>query len=422
MKQFLIFLFTILISIPSLESFEISEVSYSKFLDTDEEEKLKALWISYQTKQYNLLKSSLLNMPKATNEEEVKMILRILDLLDEDLESIFPNWYQILDQYINIKRPKENLLQCIHLIKKFKERNLTPALIRLLKYPDFEVRWETIQVLKTIQNDLVYALLFNYLTSKEEILNIYALELSMLLPNQRLLPIIREFLQHPNKIVRIYAYYSLSEFESESFTIIKNLNSEKDESILIAIIDIIGTKKWNTYYHLIHQYITSDNKKIRKASILAAKKAMHPSFANSISRQLLTEKDSEILQEGILALSELRQGDPHHCLVFLLNNENQKIKFLSLKAIQNLKLENQLENLVPFLISEKNQEIHLEITYTIASLINAKNYKALLNSLFSIKEFLSKEEQYLLYSALKNYISESEIFSIKSNLNIVENL
>ncbi len=419
MKQFFIFLFSFLNLVQFLYPVNIQEVSISKKQD---KERVISLWINYQTKQYHLLKPSFSNLPFTKSEEEAKMILRIFDLLEEDLESIFPNWYVVLDQYLNIKRSKENLLLGIHLIKKFKESYLIPALIRLIKHPDYDIRWKAAQTLMTMQSDMMYALLINYLKSNEEILNIYALELLMLLPNERLLPLIREFLQHPNKIVRIYAFYSLSEFESESYAIIKNLNNETDEKIIIAIIDIIGTKKWSNYYHIIQQYISSDNPKIRKASILSAKKTMNHSFVNSISKQLLVENNLEIIEEGIFALTELKQGDPNHSLIFLLNNENLKIKILALKTIQNLNLENHLESLIPFLALEKNQEIHLELTYTIAYLLNKKNYKIILNSLTSIKDFLSKEEKYLLYSSLKNYLLESEISYVKSNLDIIENL
>ncbi|MFN3605132.1 MAG: hypothetical protein ACK4UJ_10515 [Leptonema sp. (in: bacteria)] len=422
MRKFIKFFLLYTILSHSVFSVDISEPSIKEFLEKDSESRRKSLWIIYQTKQFELLKQEILKLPQINNEEEEKLILRILKLLDEDLEIIIPNWYRILDRYTDIKKPKENLLIVIELAQKFKEKKLTPTLLRLTNHPSFEIRREAIQSLKILQSDRIYPTIINFLKAKDDLLNIYGLELIQSFPDERMIPFIKDLSLHPNKIIKIYSFYALAEYEKESYFIIKNLTNEKDEDIISHIIHIIGEKGWNSYHYLIQQNISSENKKIRKSAILAAKKLSDSRFSYTISKQLLIESEPEMIQEGIFALLELKKGDPFHSLVFLLNHKNPKIKFLALKAIRTLKLETYIEDLIEFLKKEKDKDIHFEITYTIADLINFKNYKILLNSLTNINESLSIEEKYLLFSSLKTFSTEEEIFYVKSNLQILEHL
>lgn len=405
MKNFIKIYILFFLTIKTIFSIDITENSIREMLN-QEEHRVLAIWLSYQTKQYHLLQKAISILPKTENTEEQKIILRILELLDNELVTIIPNWYVILDQYINIKKPKEALLTSIRLIRKFKEKKSIPSLLRISRHPDFQIRSEVIETLKLLQNDSIFPTIIFYLRSKDELLNIYGLELIKEIPDERLIPILREFIQHPNPIVRIYALNALSEYEKESHYVTRNYQSEIEE-VMAAIIKIIGEKKWNQYHYIVQQNISSESKLIRKASIKAARNLANFDFAYYVSKQILIESDKEIIEEGILTLVELGKNDPFQSLVFLLNHFDPKIKLLSLRAIQTLKLD-YIENLIYFLEKEKNPEIHLEIAYTIANLVNSKNYKILLNSQNFLNKNLTKEEKYLLLSSLKNSLQESE--------------
>lgn len=413
MKNFIKIYILFFLIIKTIYPVDITENSIQNMLN-QEESRVLAIWLSYQTKQYHLLQKAVSLLPKTENLEEQKIILRIFELLDYDLANILPNWYVIIDQYINIKKPKEALLKSIRLIRKFKERKLIPSLLKISKHPDFEIRSEVIQTLKLLQNDSIFPTIILYLRSKDELLNIYGLELIKEIQDERLIPILRDLTQHPNTIIRIYALNALSEYEKESHYIIRNHQNEIEE-VIASIIKIIGEKKWNQYSYIVQHNISSGSKLIRKASIIAARNLTNFD-SYYISKQLLIESDKEIIEEGILTLVEVRKNDPFQSLVFLLNHSDPKIKLLSLKAIQTLKLD-YIESLIFFLEKEKNPEIHLEITYTIANLVNSKNYKILLNSQDFLNKNLTKEEKYLLLSSLKNSLQEREFSNFQFSFN-----
>ncbi|GIX41668.1 MAG: hypothetical protein KatS3mg129_1401 [Leptospiraceae bacterium] len=402
MKKILLLLF---LYTTSLLSIDISSENLSKLMDREGEDRIKAIWLSYQTKQYFLLRKAAKYLLESNNPFEHKIILRVFSLLDKDLESFLPNWYLYIDQYINNKKNKEVLLDCLKLAKNWKEQRLIFSLIKLTKHPDYQIRKEAILTLNELNSDVVLPIIIEYLKSNNELLILYGLENSFYYNDKRLIPFIRELTFHSNKTIRIYAIKALSNYENESYYIIRNFDKEEDEEVLETMIELIAEKKWYNYAYLVNNTINHKNKRLRLASIKAARELKNTYFANTISKQLLIEDDEEIIKEGILSLMELDKGDSYRSLVFLLNHENKEIRLLALKAIQKLQILNYNESLISFINTEKDPEVHLELIYTICYLTNTKNYNQLIDLLEN--PFITKKEKYLIITTLNQYLEKS---------------
>lgn len=409
-KTILFFIIHFIISL-SIFSIDISDESLSLQLKKGGEDRIKAIWISYETKKFYLFRKSLeYLLLEENNDLEAKIILRIFNLLDKDLESIIPNWYIYIDQYVNEKRPVENLLECLKLAQRWKEIRLIFAILKLTKHPLYEIRHYSISILRELQSDMVLPVIIEFLKSKNELLILYGLENSIKYPDSRLIPFIRNLINHNNKTIRIYALKSLSNYDVESQHVIKNFDNENDE-VIQTILWIIGEKKWYNYINLIYKGITYPNPEIRKSAIEAAVKLKNLSFVNIISKQLLIETDSGVIIEGIKALTELKQGDPFNALIFLSNHTEPEIRLASIKAIQILKLSNYFHDLIDLLNKEKHSTIHLELIYTICTLIDSKNYHSVIDILENsqMNPLITKEEKYLLLSAIEKFIDQNRL-------------
>ncbi len=405
-KLFLIILTHVGISL-SIFGIDINDETLSLQLNKGGKDRIKAIWISYETKKFYLFRKSLeFLLLEENNDLEAQMILRIFNLLDKELESIIPNWYVYIDQYINEKRPKENLIECLKLTQRWKEKRLIFAILKLTKHPIQEIRNYSISVLRELSSDIVLPTIIEFLKSKNELLILYGLENSINYPDTRLIPFIRDLTNHPNKTIRIYALKSLSNYDLESYYVIKNFDSENEE-VIQTILWIIGEKRWHNYAYLVHKGITHSNPEIRKYAINAATKLKNINLVNFISRQIIIETDPNVIFEGIKALVELKQGDPFNALIFLSNHSNPEIRLSSIKAIQKLKLSNYISDLIDLLNRETNPTVHLELIYTICTLLDSKNYYHVVNLLENNPSSITLEEKYLILSALEKFIDEN---------------
>ncbi len=111
MKKLYNFIIIFVIYSSSLLSIDISSENLIKMMNQGGEERIKAIWIGYQTKQYYLLRKAAKYLNESDNPLEHRMILRIFKLLGDDLVSILPNWYILLDQFISNKRDKRNIVR-----------------------------------------------------------------------------------------------------------------------------------------------------------------------------------------------------------------------------------------------------------------------------------------------------------------------
>lgn len=411
MKKYLVFL---LIYTTSLFSIDISSENLIQLMDKGGEDRIKAIWLSYQTKQFFLLRKAAQYLIESENLLEHRMILRIFFLLDKDLETILPNWYTLIDQYINTKRDKEILKDCIKLARKWKEYRLIFSMIKLTKHPDYQIRREAIQLLNELNSDLVIPVIVKYLRSDNELLILYGLENSFLYPDKRFIPYLRECMNHPNKTIRIYAIRSLANYEEESFYILRNFELEKNEEVKEEMLKLIAEKKWHQYSYIANKSINDRNKNIRLASLMVAKSLKNHFFVDSISKQLLIENEEEVLKEGIQTLVELNKGDPYNSLAFLLNHPNKEIRIFSLKAIQKLNLKNYLNDLLNFITTEKESDVHLEFVYTICKLVDSTNYHNVIALIDN--SYTTKIEKYLILSSLKPFVDIKTLnYLVKKN-------
>lgn len=409
MKKFLLFILINLIISFSISAIQITDESLLTQLQKGGEDRIKSIWISYETKKFYLFRKSLeFLLLEENNDLEAKMILRIFDLLGNDLESIIPNWYVYIDQYINEKRPKENLIQCLKLAQRWKETRLIFAILRLTKHPSKEIRNYSISILRELNSDIVLPIIIEFLKSRNELLILYGLENSINYSDTRLTSFIRDLTIHQNKTIRIYALKSLSNYDLESYHVIKNFDNENDE-VIQTILWIIGEKKWHNYNYLIHKGILHSNPDIRKSAINAAVKLKNSNFVNIISKQLIIERDINVIKEGIKALVELRQGDPFNSLIFLSNHSDPDIRLLSIKAIQSLKLSNHFQDLIDLLQRENNITVHMELIYTICTLMDFKNHHIIVNLLQNnqMNYNITREEKYLILSVLEKFIDQN---------------
>lgn len=414
LKPVIIFLFLVLSE--SLSAIDISPENLNFLLEQGGEDRLKAIWISYDTKQYFLFRKATQYLITSNNESEHLMILRIFDLLGSDLEVIVPNWHILLDEFISTKRPREVLLPALQLAKKWKERRLVYALIRLTKHPDQEIRKASIEILKELSSDRIVPIIIQFLKSPSELLKIYGLEVSRNYRDQRLIPFLRELLQHPNKTIRIYTIHALAEYENEHFYVFRNYPYEITD-VKKELLKIIGEKKLSQHTSYLLEGLKDPDKQIRKTSIMALRSFTDPQLAKPVSQQLKDEKEEDILYEGIITLTHYKQ-DPHRSLVTLLQHKNPKIRLLVLKSIQEMKDTYYLTHLLQALQSEDVSLLHLEIVYTVATLLDHRNYKSVLDHIPSIAENLTSEEKYLLYFSLKPFLQKDEEEFVRMHLQI----
>ncbi len=405
---FLLFLQT------SLFSIDIMNENLLENLNKEGEKRIISIWLIYETKQFNLLKKALNILITSENDQEQNLILRIMNLLSNDIDAIIPNWYTILENYIDIKRSNQNLLECLKLIKNKKENKLVYSVLRLTKHPDSEIRKEAIQILKELRSDLVLSTIINYLRSNNELLILYGLENSIYYPDKRLIPYLRELITYPDKTIRNYTLHSLSLYENESYYIVRNFEKENDEEVQERIIELIGENKWYNYSYIVNQTITSSNNNIQKASIIAARKLKNPIFIPTISKQLLIENDIEIIKEGIITLSEIGKSDPYRSLIFLLNHKDNSIKLQALKAIQKMNI-SEYVNELPEYINSGDETFRLELLYTICTLLNNKNYIYIQNWLYN-NTVLSKSEKFLILSTIKQYLDKYSYTVLENNI------
>ncbi|MFN3245399.1 MAG: HEAT repeat domain-containing protein [Leptonema sp. (in: bacteria)] len=414
MKKLYNFIIIFVIYSSSLLSIDISSENLIKMMNQGGEERIKAIWIGYQTKQYYLLRKAAKYLNESDNPLEHRMILRIFKLLGDDLVSILPNWYILLDQFISNKRDKETLLDSLELARKWKEQRLVFSIIRLTKHPEHQIRKEAILTLKELNSDIVIPIIVESLKSSNELLILYGLENSIYYTDKRLIPFIREFVLHPNVTIRIFAIRALSNYESETFYLFRNIDKEEDD-VILAMIELIEQKKFYNNLYLLNNTLNHPNKNIRLATIRTFRNLKNYAAVSLISRHLLIENDEDVIQEGILTLIELEKGDPSRSLVFLLQHKNKDIRILTLKAIHKLNMQNYLEDLLNLIYVENNPQVRLELVYTLCHFITPKNYHQFYDLLE--QPSLSNQEKYLIISVLKDYAKDNTLLDLKKFVN-----
>ncbi len=425
MVKIILFLFLFLINF-SLYSIEINRESLSKYLEEGGEKRYQAIWIAYDTKQYDLLSEPRIqNFLKEDDTKVQELILTIYNLLGESLPLYIPGWYIHIDEYLNIKRSDNGIKLSLELARKWKEKRLVFAIGRLLLHPSISIRNEANQILKELNSEYQILLQIELLKSKYEIYNIYGLNFVKNNPDLRILPFVRSLSLNSNKMIKRYALRALSEYSTESLFIISNFNSDPDEDVKRVILSLIGEKNWKEYSYVVIQGLNYSSDKVRLKAIESARQLNHNQFVHPISRLLLQEKNKDVILEGISFLVQLND-DPYLSLYYLIKtNTDLQIKMSALFAIQKLSLDqyqNIIENFVELFEFENDYNIRSEIIHTIALLVNQKNYYKIL-PLFE-KNTVSKEHKIFLLSSLKaklNANTFTEILSHKEIRNLLEN-
>jgi hypothetical protein len=219
---------------------------------------------------------------------------------------------------------------------------------------------------------------------------------------------------HPNVTIRIFAIRALSNYESETFYLFRNIDKEEDD-VILAMIELIEQKKFYNNLYLLNNTLNHPNKNIRLATIRTFRNLKNYSSISLISRHLLIENDEDVIQEGILTLIELEKGDPSRSLVFLLQHKNKDIRILTLKAIHKLNMQNYLEDLLNLIYVENNPQVRLELVYTLCHFITPKNYHQFYDLLE--QPSLSNQEKYLIISVLKDYAKDNTLLDLKKFVN-----
>ncbi len=419
MIKIILFLFLFFVNF-SLYTIEIDRESLSKYLEEGGEKRYQAIWIAYDTKQYDFLSEPRIqNFLKEDDTKVQELILTIYNLLGESLPLYIPGWYIHIDEYLNIKRSDNGIKLSLELARKWKEKRLVFAISRLLLHPSITIRNEANQILKELNSEYQILLQIELLKSKYEIYNIYGLNFVRDNPDQRILPFVRSLSLDSNKMIKRYALRALSEYSTESLFIISNFNSDSDEDVKRVVLSLIGEKKWIEYSYVVIQSLNYSSNKVRLKAIKSAKLLNHFQFIHPISKLLLQEKNKEVILEGISALIQLN-GDPYHSLYHIIKtNSDFQIKISALFAIQKLSLDqyqNIIENFVELFEFEKDYIIRSEIIHTIALLVNQKNYYKIL-PLFE-KNTVSKEHKIFLLSSLKAKLNNNTFADILSNIEI----
>jgi HEAT repeat protein len=365
-------------------------------------ERRQAFWFAYQSKQFFLLRRVVRYLLDSDDYEDHRMILRIMEVLGPTLDTYIPGWYEILDRYMTFTVPDDLLIRCMKLSVRFKEHRMVFAITRMMEHPIHAVRLEAIQSLLAMENDNVVPVLIRYMKSDDPVLMIYGLQGARVLGDARLLPFIRELLEHRNKSVRIYALRAVAESKGEgdlSYLITGRFSRENNAEVRRTIVQIIGERTIGGQQYTVTRAMQDPAPIVREAAYFTAVQLRSSMFARELSLRLSQEEDSRLRAVIIDALTRLNMGDPLSALSRVAQSDaDPALRSLAVRAIGKIRDRTQNDSLFQAATTDTDAAVRLEAAQSLTLLADPGLGPKLASAVENNN--LDTEVRFLLFRAL----------------------
>ena len=332
----------------------------------------QAIWYIYQNRYDELLRPAIQYLFTSDDFDDHRAIIRVFEAYGPGLERYVPDWYRILDRYMNRNVPEDILLQCIDLASSWKEHRLIFALGRMADHPRMKVRLAAYRAMARMGNDNLIPILIRQMKSNRPVHKIYALEGARLYHDERLVPFIKELLTDSSKSVRIFALKAIVEQKTDtdvSYLVARRFQDDNNSEVRARAIEMIGRKGWGRQNYLVHKAIMDGSDVVRWAAVRSAVALNDRASAAVISRQLLSEKDESLKLAMIEALLELRVDDSSNALAHLVRtDEKEAIRQRAAMAIGNLRIKDAGFALVQAIQKDPSLPVRLEAAASLGEL------------------------------------------------------
>lgn len=341
-------------------------------LEAGGEARRQAIWYVYQNRYDELLRPAIQYLFKSDDFRDHRAILRVFEAYGPGLERYVPDWYRILDRYMNRNVPEDILIQCIELASSWKEHRLVFALGRMADHPRMKVRLAAYRAMARMGNDNLIPILIRQMKSNRPVHKIYALEGARLYQDERLVPFIQELLDDSSKSVRIFALKAIVEQKTDqdvSYLVARKYQNDSNEEVRARAIEMIGRKGWRRQNYLVHKAIGDSSPVVRWAGVRSAVAMNDKASDGPLSRQLKIERNDELKLAMIEAMLGLRADDSANALAYLLrNDEKEDIRKRAAMAIGHLKVKDGGFALVQAIRSDEAIKVRMEAAAALGDL------------------------------------------------------
>ena len=368
----------------------------------------QAIWYIYQNRYDELLPPAIQYLFKSDDFEDHRAILRVFEAYGPGLERYVPDWYRILDRYMNRNVPEDVLLQCIELASSWKEHRMIFALGRMADHPRMKVRLAAYRAMARMGNDNLIPILIRQMKSDRPVHKIYALEGARLYQDERLVPFIRDLLNDSSKSVRIFALKAIVEQRTDqdlSYLVARKYQDDHNDEVRARAIEMIGRRGWGRQNYLVHKAVGDSSEVVRWAAVRSAVAMKDRASAAPISRQLRVEKKDDLKLAMIEALLDLRVDDSANALAHLLrSDEKEIIRQRAAMAIGNLRVKDGGFALVQAIRGDEVLQVRLEAAAALGELGDP----ALAESIMDLLKKPEEDRRVLQLAALAVIRSGSE--------------
>ncbi|MCB1137530.1 MAG: HEAT repeat domain-containing protein [Leptospiraceae bacterium] len=369
-------------------------------LEAGGEARRQAIWYIYQNRYDELLRPAIQYLFKSDDFDDHRAILRVFEAYGPGLERHVPDWYRILDRYMNRNVPEDILIQCIELASSWKEHRLIFALGRMADHPRMKVRLAAYRAMARMGNDNLIPILIRQMKSDRPVHKIYALEGARLYHDERLVPFIKDLLNDSSKSVRIFALKAIVEQRTDqdvSYLVARKYQDDTNEEVRARAIEMIGRKGWGRQNYLIHKAVGDSAEVVRWAAVRSAVAMKDRASAAPISRQLKTERSEDLKLAMIEALLDLRVDDSANALAYLLRtDEMEKVRQRAAMAIGNLRIRDGGFALLQAVRSDASVNVRMEAAAALGDLGDP----SLAESIIALLDNKEEDRRVLQLSAL----------------------
>lgn len=390
-------------------------------LSSGGETRRRAIWYIQQIGADEVFPEAARLLVESDDYDDHRAVLNAMRGYGDRLEGAAPNWYLMLDDYINLDRPADILIQIIELAAAWKEHRLMPALTRLAQHPDESVRSAAFRGMASFANDLLIPTLLRLYSSDRAILKVYALEGMEQFPDSRLQKFILEALSSPSKSVRIYAAAALaaqSDAENQSQYLARQFGDDSDPEVRERIVELIGRYRWRRQSSIVARAMADDSPLVRGAALEASLLLEDRSLAIAIARQQERELDGTLKLRSIYCLLRLdSSGGGRGLAAMLTGDQDELVRAQAASAIGILNEREALGALLRALQDDANEHVRLEAAGALARLADGRSLGGLADSVRRENEVMSvRAAAAMAIAAIGNRESRQQLARLSSEL------
>lgn len=353
------------------------------------ESRRRAVWYIQQIGADEAFPEAARLLIESDNYDDHRAVLNAMRAYGDRLEGAVPNWYLMLDKYISLDRPADVLIQCIELTALWKEHRLMPALTRLARHPDRDVRLAAFGGMARMANDLILPTLLKLYAADRSVYRAYALEGMERFPDSRLQRFIVEALADTSKSVRLLAVQALAaqaDGEAQSHHLANQFQRDDDPEVRERIIQVIGERRWRRHSSVVARAVSDDSALVRAAALEAALLLQDSSLASAIARQQERENDGSLKLRSIYCLMRLESSGGGRGLQQLLTDSDVEVRRNAATALGYLRERSALSVLQQSALGDASAEVRLEAVGALLRLGDSR-------SIATLRELILRPEE-----------------------------